>query len=84
MVTSEESTKAEESIRAVGVSEQNTRKFHQDELSRLDDIEALMTTARDLAARFRGFEMSQTAASIQSAISYVRIARSQIIDRTRG
>jgi hypothetical protein len=63
---------------------QGSQVFQHDELTRLDDIEALMTTARDLAARFKGFEMNQATESIQSAISCLRVARSQLIDRSRA
>lgn len=54
-------------------------KFYRDELSRVEDIEALMTTARDLAVRFKGDELNEATASIQEALGTLRKPRSELI-----
>lgn len=49
--------------------------FRRDELTRLDDIEGLLITARDLARRFRSTELEVTCLFIDSSLNELRRAR---------
>ena len=49
--------------------------FRRDELTRLDDIEGLLITARDLARRFRSSEMEVTCLFIDSSLNELRRAK---------
>lgn len=53
---------------------------HRDELSKLEDIEALLITAKQLALRFRGPELQAAAASIENVLGQIRDARGVMIE----
>lgn len=53
---------------------------HRDELSKLEDIEALLITAKQLALRFRGPELQAAAASIENVLGQIREARGTMIE----
>ena len=58
-------------------------QFHTDEIARLDDIETLLTTARELAHRFTGRELDETATRIGGAIVSLNLSRNRMIANRR-
>lgn len=58
-------------------------RYHRDELAKLDDIEVLLITARDLALRFRERDVHEVTVGIQTALGDLRSARITLIDRWR-
>ena len=59
-------------------------QFHKDEIARLDDIETLLTTARELAHRFTGRELAETVTQIGEALVALSLSRDMMIaDRRR-
>jgi hypothetical protein len=59
-------------------------KFHKDEVARLEDIEALLVTARDLADRFHLSKLAGTSSSIPTALMTLRSAKTELIDEWRA
>jgi hypothetical protein len=59
-------------------------RYHRDEIAKLDDIEALLMTARDLADRFKCPKLSGAAGSIRASLATLRIAKSELIDDWRA
>lgn len=59
-------------------------RFHKDEVSKLEDIEALLVTARDLAERFSTPQLSDTAQSIRATLATLRKAKSKLIEEWRA
>lgn len=59
-------------------------KYHRDEVSKLEDIEALLVTARDLVARFHLQQLDGTAQSIRDALSSMRAAKTELVSEWRA
>jgi hypothetical protein len=59
-------------------------RFHQDSVSRLDDIEALLTTAQGLAKRLSESEMKSTQRYLLYTLSELREARSALVKRWKA
>lgn len=59
-------------------------RFHKDEVAKLEDIEALLVTARDLAERFTIPQLSDTGQSIRDTLATLRTAKSKLIDEWRA
>jgi hypothetical protein len=49
---------------------------HKDEISKLDDIEALVALARDLTFRFRGADLNEVGVLLQDVLNKLNDARS--------
>ena len=58
--------------------------FYKDELSKLEDIEALLVTARDLADRFKSPTMYDTVGSIRESLKTLRDAKCDLVDEWRA
>jgi hypothetical protein len=72
------SERAEHFYKASGfyeLGDSDMPRNHHDELSKLDDIEALLSTARDLALRFHGQEMKHVGRLLQDVLQEVGHAR---------
>jgi hypothetical protein len=54
-------------------------RFHKDEVAKLEDIEALLVTARDLVERFHMKQLEGTAQSIKETLSTMRSAKAGLI-----
>lgn len=59
-------------------------RFHRDEVTKLEDIEALLVTARDLADRFKCPKLATTAGSIRTSLATLRTAKSDLIAEWRA
>lgn len=59
-------------------------RFHKDEVTKLEDIEALLVTARDLAERFTIPQLSDTGEAIRNTLATLRRAKSKLIDEWRA
>ena len=56
-------------------------QYNRDRISRLEDLEALMTTARDLAARMTDQELDDTRECIGSALTEIRQAQQSLLSK---
>lgn len=52
---------------------------YQDNLSRIDDLENLMLTARELASRLADVELSQTRTCIETTLVEIRSAKERLV-----
>jgi hypothetical protein len=59
-------------------------RFHQESISRLDDIEALLTVAQDLARRLSESEIKSTQRYLVYTLSELREARFALIKRWKA
>lgn len=59
-------------------------RFHKDEVAKLEDIEALLVTARDLAERFHIPQLDETCRSIRSTLVTLRATKSELINEWRA
>ena len=57
--------------------------FH-DNLSRIDDLENLMLTARELATRLSDVELTQTRSCIEATLVELRAARARLVVKWAG
>lgn len=58
-------------------------KYHQGEVSRLDDIEALITTTQEMVRRMNLQELTSSMRCISDALKEVREARGVLISKWR-
>lgn len=54
-------------------------KFHRDNVSRIEDIEGLLSTARDLLSRLSEAELHNAKQSVRSALQELRTAKQQLV-----
>lgn len=59
-------------------------RYHKDEVAKLEDIEALLITARDLVERFHIGQLDGTAQSIRTSLATLRVAKANLIDEWRA
>lgn len=59
-------------------------KYHLDEVARLDDIEALITTTQDLVRRLNVSELGASARCLADSLHEVRQARAVLIAKWRA
>ncbi|MHB2265636.1 hypothetical protein [Aliihoeflea sp. PC F10.4] len=55
-------------------------KFHRDEVSKLEDIEALLVTARDLSERFKLHQLDETTRAIRNTLATLRVAKNDLVE----
>lgn len=58
-------------------------KYHLDNVSRIEDIEGLLTTALGLASRLPDEELNDAKACLRSTLSELRAAKVKLITKWR-
>lgn len=56
-------------------------RYHQDNVSRLEDIEGLLVTAQNLASRFPDEELQATKDCISKSLAELRAAQRSLVVR---